>query len=57
MELTWIIKFLRIEVDKAKIEVIATLPVLKYIKDIWSFLEYTDFYCRFIKDFNKIASP
>jgi len=47
----------RIEVDKAKIEVIAKLPVPKYIKDIRSFLGHADLYRRFIKDFNKIARP
>ena len=46
-----------IEVDKAKIEVIAKLPVLKCIKDIWSFLGHAGFYRRFIKNFSKIARP
>jgi len=43
------------EVDKAKIEVIAKLPMLKFINDIRSFLGHTGFYRRFIKDFSKIA--
>jgi len=46
-----------IEVDKAKIEVIAKLPILKYVKDIRSFLWHTIFYHRFIKNFSKIARP
>ena len=33
-----------IEVDKAKVEVIAKLPPPKSIKDIRSFLEYVGFY-------------
>jgi len=44
-----------IEVDKAKIEVIAKLPPPKCIKDIWSFLGHAGFYRQFIKDFSKIA--
>ena len=44
-----------IEVDKSKIKVIVKLPMPKYIKDIRSFLGYAGFYCRFIKDFSKIA--
>jgi len=52
-------KFLkkRIEVDKAKIEVIAKLPVPKCIKDIRSFLRHAGFYHSFIKDFSKITRP
>ena len=46
-----------IEVDKAKIEVLAKLPKPKCIKDIRSFLEHASFYSKFIKNFNKIARP
>jgi len=45
-----------IEVDKAKIEVIAKLPTSKCIQDIWYFLG-VGFYWRFIKHFSKIARP
>ena len=45
------------EVDKAKVEVIAKLPPPKSIKDIRSFLGHAGFYRRFIKDFSKIARP
>ena len=44
-----------IEVDKAKIEVIAKLPPPKYIKNIRSFLGHVGFYRWLIKDFSKIA--
>ena len=46
-----------IEVDKAKIEVIAKLSPPKSIQDIRSFLGHARFYRRFIKDFRKIARP
>ena len=45
------------EVDNAKIEVIAKLLVLRCVKDIRSFLRHVGFYCRFIKDFSKVARP
>lgn len=44
----------RLEVDKAKIEVISSLP---YVRDIRSFLEHVGFYRHLIKDFSKIAFP
>ena len=47
----------RIEVDKAKIEVIAKHLVPNCIKDIRLFLGYTSFYRKFIKDFSKILGP
>ena len=46
-----------IEVDKAKVKVIAKLPPPKSIKDIRSFLGHAGFYRRFIKNFSKIARP
>nr|GEX96126.1 hypothetical protein [Tanacetum cinerariifolium] len=47
----------RIEVDKAKVHVIAKLPHPITIKGICSFLGHVDFYRRFIQDFSKIAWP
>ncbi|GJX35464.1 reverse transcriptase domain-containing protein, partial [Tanacetum coccineum] len=44
-----------IEVDKAKVDVIAKLPHPTTVKGIRSFLGHTEFYCRFIQDFSKIA--
>nr|GEU74697.1 reverse transcriptase domain-containing protein [Tanacetum cinerariifolium] len=47
----------RIEVDKAKVDVIAKLPHPTTLKGIRSFLGHAGFYQRFIKDFSKIAWP
>nr|GEV65405.1 reverse transcriptase domain-containing protein [Tanacetum cinerariifolium] len=46
-----------IEVDKAKVDVIAKLPHPTTVKGIQSFLGHAGFYRHFIKDFLKIAWP
>ena len=43
--------------DKAEVEVIKSLPPLRTVRDIKSFLDHAGFYQRFINDFLKISRP
>nr|GFA46066.1 reverse transcriptase domain-containing protein [Tanacetum cinerariifolium] len=47
----------RIEVDKAKVDVISKLPHPTTVKGIHSFLGHASFYRQFIQDFSMIARP
>ena len=47
----------RIEVDKAKIDLISKLPSPTNVKTVRQFLGHAVFYRRFIMDFSKTAKP
>jgi len=46
-----------IDLDKAKVDLISKLPILKIVQEVWSFLGHAGFYRHFIKDFLKNFKP
>ncbi|RDX91514.1 Retrovirus-related Pol polyprotein, partial [Mucuna pruriens] len=46
-----------IKVDKAKIDIITSLPNLAFVREVRSFLGHAGFYGCFIKNFSKTALP
>ena len=46
-----------LEVDKAKVELIAKLPPPRTVREVRSFLGYVRFYRCFIKKISKISKP
>jgi len=46
-----------VKMDMTKVEAIMSWPTLKRMKDVQAFLGLANFYCHFIQDFSKIATP
>ena len=45
-----------VKMNSAKVSIIVKWLTLMNVKDIWSFLSFTNFYWRFIYDYSKLAS-
>ena len=55
--LDYVVSKKEIEVDKTKVDLIASLPPPKSVKEVRSFLGHAGFYRRFIVNFSKVARP
>ena len=47
----------RVEMQKEKVEGVLNWPVPRNVKEVQKFLDLTNYYRRFIKDFARIAAP
>ena len=47
----------QLAMDPVKLDGIATWPTPAKVKDVRSFLGFTNFYCRFIPDYSTVARP
>jgi len=47
----------RIEMEKKKVDRVLSWPEPKNMKDVRKFLDLTNYYRRFIKDFAQVARP
>ncbi|GJF00975.1 RNA-directed DNA polymerase [Phanerochaete sordida] len=47
----------QVGIDPAKVKAVTEWPTPKNLKDVRGFVEFANFYCRFIKDFSKICRP
>ena len=43
--------------DEEKLSEVLEWPVLTKVKQVQAFLGFTNFYCRFIKNFAKMSKP
>ena len=46
-----------IKMDPVKVDVIKQWDTLTCVKEVCAFIGFCNFYCRFIRDFSKIAGP
>ncbi len=47
----------RLRMEEEKIKAVKNWPEPQSIRDIWVFLDFTNFYKRFIRNFSRIAAP
>jgi hypothetical protein len=43
--------------DKAKVKAVEEWPMPSNLREVWGFLGFANFYCRFIEGFAQIARP